>query len=478
MVVRFNNKAPKLSKWAEEKKEYLSSSDYGDSVASVQANIKKHESYESEYSGVVSGRLGSIKKLGNDIVAERYEKSDDITATLAALDAQFAELAELSNVRRDRLQKELEIQVEKQNKLLSFAKSALAFNFWVDSSIESLTEVISTNSVEEVDALITEVNTVNEEQSGKNDELNSLAERASSLRAEGLDENTYLPVSLDTVKSKYASIAQLIEQRRTDLTAERTKQQRNDGLRRDFADKAKAFVEWMAKQKVALNATLPGELEQQLTTIEGYSTAIQEQKHQFDELQVAWTTLEAAGVTENRYTPHTIESLSLLWNNLQVIAKKKIEVLNNQILEKNSNKVTPEQEQEYKQSFDHFDKDKSGKLDRLELKACLASLSQEVSDQALDNVITKYGGPDGKMPFNNFVQFMTHISSDRDSPDEIKQAFATLAGGNDYVTKEKLSPVFTPDQVNYFLSRMPPYPGVEDGYDYKKFTDDVLYGNS
>jgi len=419
-----------------------------------------------------------LKKLGGDIVAERYEKSEDINAALASLDTQFSELDSLSNIRRDRLQKELEIQQDKQNRLVSFAKTALAFNLWVDSSIESLTEVISTNSVDEVDALIAEVSTTNEEQNGKNEELNSLQERASTLRAEGLDENTYLPVSLDSVKEKYASIAQLVEQRRNDLTTERAKQQKNDGLRRDFADKAKAFVDWVTQQKNTLNTTLSGELENQLATVEGYSTAIQENKHKFEELQVSWASLEAAGVTENRYTSQTIESISLIWNSVQVLAKKKIEILNSQILEKNANKVTPEQEQEFKQSFDHFDKDKSGKLDRTELKACLQSLSQAVNDPALDNVISKYGGSDGKIPFSNFVQFMITVSSDRDSPDEIKQAFATLAGGNDYVTKEKLSPVFSQDQVAYFLSRMPPYPGVEGGYDYKKFTDDVLYGST
>jgi len=227
-----------------------------------------------------------------------------------------------------------------------------------------------------------------------------------------------------------------------------------------------------------LTTHVPGELEQQLATAEGYHTQIQENKPKLDELNVSWAALEAAGVTENKYTPQTIESISLLWNNLQSIAKKKIEVLNTQILEKNASKVTPEQEQEFKQSFDHFDKDKSGKLDRLELKACLQSLSQVVTDQALDSVLSKYGAADGKMPFNNFVQFMITQSSDRDSPDDIKQAFATLAGGLDYVTKEKLSPVFSQDQVAYFLSRMPPYPGVEGGYDYRKFTDDVLYGGS
>jgi len=166
LVNRFNNKAPKLARWADEKKGTLQSTDYGDSVASVQANIKKHESYESEYSGV-TGRLNSLKKIGADICAERYENSDAINNTLAQLDAQFNELAQLANVRRDRLKEELDIQLEKQNKLLSFAKSALSFNLWVDNSIESLTEVISTNSVEEVDALIAEANATNDEQSEK-----------------------------------------------------------------------------------------------------------------------------------------------------------------------------------------------------------------------------------------------------------------------------------------------------------------------
>jgi len=230
-------------------------------------------------------------------------------------------------------------------------------------------------------------------------------------------------------------------------------------------------------KKTTLNTHIPGELEQQLATVEEHNNNILSNKSLFDDLNVAWNALDAAGITENKYTSQTIASLSILWNNIQALAKKKIEVLNTQILEKNANKVTGEQEREFKQSFDYFDKDKSGSLDRIELKACLQSLAQAVSDTALDTIFSKYGNEQGRIPFSGFVQFMTNVSADRDSPEDIKNAFATLSGGADYVTKEKLSPVFSQDQVNYFLARMPAYPGVEGGYDYKKFTDDVLYGS-
>jgi len=234
----------------------------------------------------------------------------------------------------------------------------------------------------------------------------------------------------------------------------------------------------LPNKKTILNAHFAGELEQQLAAVEEQNNNILANKNSFDDLNIAWNALESAGITENKYTRQTIASLSNLWNNIQALAKKKIEILNNHILEKNANKVTGDQEKAFKQSFDHFDKDKTGSLDRIELKACLQSLDHAVSDSALDNIFTKYANENGRIPFSGFIQFITNISADRDSPEDIKNAFATLAGGADYVTKEKLSPVFSQDQVNYFLARMPPYPGVDGAYDYKKFTDDVLYGST
>ena len=50
-----------------------------------------------------------------------------------------------------------------------------------------------------------------------------------------------------------------------------------------------------------------------------------------------------------------------------------------QIVIRDAKGITPEQLQEYRSSFNHFDKDSSGFLDRNEFRACLLSLGYNLS---------------------------------------------------------------------------------------------------
>jgi actinin alpha len=52
--------------------------------------------------------------------------------------------------------------------------------------------------------------------------------------------------------------------------------------------------------------------------------------------------------------------------------------LQNQILTRDSRGITEEQMKEYRDSFNHFDKDGSKKLDHVEFRACLISLGYDM----------------------------------------------------------------------------------------------------
>ena len=52
--------------------------------------------------------------------------------------------------------------------------------------------------------------------------------------------------------------------------------------------------------------------------------------------------------------------------------------LQNQILTRDSRGITEEQMKEYRDSFNHFDRDNSKRLDRTEFRACLISLGYDM----------------------------------------------------------------------------------------------------
>ena len=65
---------------------------------------------------------------------------------------------------------------------------------------------------------------------------------------------------------------------------------------------------------------------------------------------------------------------------------------------------------------------------------------------------------------------MSSHSRDNDTEEELVAAFATAAGDADFVTEAQLSTILSAEEVAYLVSEMPPYEGVEGGYDYKAWT--------
>jgi len=126
---------------------------------------------------------------------------------------------------------------------------------------------------------------------------------------------------------------------------------------------------------------------------------------------------------------------------------------------------------EFQDTFKHFDHDGDGLLDRLEFKACLASLSIPFKDDAAYEQVFKSvsGGANG-INFQQFVDYMTDIVADRDTPESIKAAFRTLANNNDAISSADLRvPPLKNDEVEFLIGKMSV--AHDKYYDYVAFTD-------
>jgi len=184
-------------------------------------------------------------------------------------------------------------------------------------------------------------------------------------------------------------------------------------------------------------------------------------------------------VSDNPHTELSVEGLKSSWDAINILARKKQQVIEKELLEQSGTGLSADQLREFKECFKHFDKDGDNLLDRLELGACLKSLGEDVNfDQGgkLDQIVSGIDGDsDGKVTFEEFASYMERVSTGSDTPDSIKHAFKTLAGDKDYVTEADLRSVLPGDKVDYCLKNMKKYPGVDNAYDYNSFTDS-LYG--
>ncbi|KAK6037683.1 hypothetical protein COOONC_24812 [Cooperia oncophora] len=101
---------------------------------------------------------------------------------------------------------------------------------------------------------------------------------------------------------------------------------------------------------------------------------------------------------------------------------------------RDSKGISEEQINEYRASFNHFDKDRQG-LDPEQLRACLISIGYNIrpgreGDADLHRILT-HVDPNrmGRVPFDAFLDFMTAETADSDTVEQMIDSFRILAAG-------------------------------------------------
>jgi actinin alpha len=396
----------------------------------------------------------------------------------SGIDGTFSGLTTTSANRRSALEQHLAHLQQIENVLLEFAQRGLAFRVWIENADETLTDPITVETVEGVHDLEKSFQQFIDEKGQKEAEFHSLGDLAGNCKQLGVAENTYSEVSWASLQEGWNRVNGLISTRKHDLEGEQAKQQHNEQLRLDFANKASDFQSW-AQTKQHEIEHLSGDLQSQLSTLGQISQQIAAGQAQFHEVVAAQQALEDARVSDNPHTELSVEGLKGSWDAVNVLSRKKQQVLEKELLEQSGTGLSADQLREFKECFKHFDKDEDNLLSRLELGACLKSLGEDVNFDAggkLDQILNGIDGDqDGKVTFEEFASYMERVSSGSDTPDSIKSAFKTLAGDKDFVTEADLRAVLAADKVDYCLAHMKKYPGVDNAYDYNSFTDS-LYG--
>lgn len=126
--------------------------------------------------------------------------------------------------------------------------------------------------------------------------------------------------------------------------------------------------------------------------------------------------------------------------------------MENQILTRDSKGITQDQLNEFRVSFNHFDKNRTGRLNPDEFRSCLISLGYNIrSDRQSEtdfrrimNIVDP--NSTGYISFDAFLDFMTRETTDTDTAEQIIDSFRILA--QDKVSAKVVSGVF------HFLTRV------------------------
>jgi len=475
---KFRQLATKLEGFASEREQGLTSSDLGETISQTNAKLKNLEAFQSEYAAQLQ-RVDQLREIAHRLQALQYTDQGTIDARVSSIDGIFRDLKGHGETRKQKLEEHLAHLQNIENQLLEFAKRGLEFRVWLENADDTLTDPIVVETVEGVKEYQSAYDDLLREREAKHNEYNSLAELVDKIAKNGVSETTYSEVSWSSLQKGWANVESQIASRATALETETATQTTNENLRVAFANKANDFSGW-TKQNAQNIEGLSGEIQAQLDQIKNINSEIQRGESNYKELVQLTHQLDAAGVSDNTHTEHTIEGLKSAWEALNILSKKKVEVLEKELLAQSHTGLSADQVKEFKECFIHFDKDEDNLLSRLEFGGCLKSLGEDVNfDQGgkLDQILNAVDSDgDGKVTFEEFVNYMERVSSGSDTPDSIKQAFKVLAGDKDFVTEADLRAVLPTEKVDYCLKHMQPYQGVPNAYDYTTFTD-KLYGN-
>jgi actinin alpha len=302
-------------------------------------------------------------------------------------------------------------------------------------------------------------------------------------------ENPYTTLTANALTKKWNEVRQLVPQRDATLQAEFRKQQNNEMLRRQFAEKANQVGPWIERQMDAVTAIgmgLQGSLEDQLHRLKDYNSAVQAYRPHIEELERIHQAVQEGMIFENRYTQYSMETLRVGWEQLLTSINRTVNEVENQILTRDSKGITQNQLNEFRSSFNHFDKNRSGKLTKEEFKSCLVSLGYSIGkDRQGDIDFTRImasvdPNSTGSVHFDAFLDFMTRESTDTDTAEQVIDSFRILAANKSYILPEELRRELPPDQAEYCIQRMTRFNGpgaVPGALDYMSFST-ALYGES
>ncbi|KAG8143579.1 hypothetical protein E2320_000790 [Naja naja] len=491
LALKFRQKASIHEAWTEGKEAMLKQKDYETATLSdIKALIRKHEAFESDLAAH-QDRVEQIAAIAQELNELDYYDSPSVNARCQKICDQWDSLGSLTHTRREALEK-TEKQLETIDQLhLEYAKRAAPFNNWMESAMEDLQDMFIVHTIEEIEGLIAahdqfkstlpDADREREAILGIQSEAQKIADY-NNIKLSG--NNPYTSVTPQIINSKWERVQQLVPKRDSALQDEQSKQQSNERLRRLFASQANIVGPWIQTKMEEIgriSIEMNGTLEDQLNHLKQYELNIVEYKPNIDVLEQQHQLIQEALIFDNKHTNYTMEHIRVGWEQLLTTIARTINEVENQILTRDAKGISQEQMQEFRASFNHFDKKRTGSMDTDDYRALLISTGYSLGDAEFNRIMSVVDpNNSGVVTFQAFIDFMSRETTDTDTADQVIASFKVLAGDKNYITAEELRRELPPDQAEYCIARMAPYQGpdtIPGALDYKSFST-ALYGES
>ncbi|GCB68408.1 hypothetical protein scyTo_0005296 [Scyliorhinus torazame] len=408
LAEKFRQKAAIHEAWTNGKEEMLMAKDFETATLSeVKAILKKHEAFESDLAAH-QDRVEQIAAIAQELNELDYWDSPSVNERCQKICDQWDNLGALTQKRRDALERTEKLLETIDQLYLEYAKRAAPFNNWMEGAMEDLQDTFIVHTIEEI------------------------------------------------------QVRHLVPQRDHALMEENARQQSNERLRKQFATQANVIGPWIQTKMEEIgriSIEMHGTLEDQLNHLRQYEKSIVNYKPKIDQLEGDHQLIQEALIFDNKHTNYTMEHIRVGWEQLLTTIARTINEIENQVLTRDAKGISQEQMNEFRASFNHFDR-------------------SEAEFGRIMNIVDPNNM--GVVTFQAFLDFMTRETTDTDTADQVMASFKVLAGDKNYITADELRRELPPDQAEYCIARMAPYSGpdaVPGSLDYMSFST-ALYGES
>jgi len=272
-------------------------------------------------------------------------------------------------------------------------------------------------------------------------------------------------ISIEDIKSRWESTLHSIEERKEKLASSLDTQKEHDALCKQFAEASGHSNQFLQEQNKAVSS-VSGDPEAQVKALGELSLKLEAGRSDLDKVIDLSNKLDAAFITTNPYTELNAKTLGNQFRSILDSTKKREKEIQKDILAKSGSKVSAEQIAEFKEVFQYFDKNKNGKLSKLEFKGVLQSIGEDPTDGEIDTLHASLDKDhDGFITFEEFTEFMVSRTADTDTSEQLLQSFKEIANDKEFITEDDLKRAMEPAKVEFLVQHMPKH--AAGGYDYK-----------
>ncbi|XP_066527934.1 alpha-actinin-2b isoform X4 [Hoplias malabaricus] len=430
LAEKFRQKATSHDTWASGKEEILIRKDYESaSLMEVRALLRKHEAFESDLSAH-QDRVEQIAAIAQELNELDYHDVAAVNQRCQSICDVWDQLGTLTQKRRETLERTEKLLETVEQLFLEYAKRSAPFNSWLEGAMEDLQDMFIVHTIEEV------------------------------------------------------QVKKLVPQRDSALQEELARQHGNERLRRQFAAQANIIGPWIQTRMEEIgrcSLEIGGTLEDQMTQLKQYEHVIVSYKPNIDKLEGDHQLIQESLIFDNKHTNYTMEHIRVGWELLLTTIARTINDIETQILTRDAKGISQQQMNEFRSSFNHFDRKKNGAMDTDDFRACLISMGYDLGEVEFARIMLLVDpNGSGVVTFQSFIDFMTRETADTDTAEQVIASFRILAADKPYILIDELRRELPRDQAEYCISRMPPYSGpgsVPGALDYTAFST-ALYGES